>query len=64
MINRNEGVGVLRTATAWVKWFFGSRRINCSCNKRRKDGYHNLSCASWQNAPPNKRFIPIKPLNK
>lgn len=22
---------------------------NCTCNKRRKDGFHNLNCASWKN---------------
>lgn len=32
-------------------------------NRRRKDGYHNISCNSWKNARPDKRFIP-KPILK
>ena len=23
---------------------------DCNCNRRRKDGYHNVNCESWKNA--------------
>lgn len=42
----------------WIEWILGDGRIVCNCNLRRKDGYHNISCNSWKNARPDKRFIP------
>lgn len=23
---------------------------NCSCNRRRADGFHNIDCESWKNS--------------
>ena len=40
-----SGMKFLHTLKQFV---FGTKL--CTCNKRRKDGLHNVNCASWQNA--------------